>query len=199
MWCCCCLSKRLLQRLCGMPPATRRCTSGDPPRWRSRRPCCAQRLLADCSRGAAAARHRLLVYTAPHAGLLLTAGQTACARHRAQHLLQPKTQRAPCQPTAGHVGSVTAVRWGQSSSGKSHLASCGDDGSVRVWDAEAGACVHVFDEHASVSLQLRLRCCSCCFQGRHMRWPVFGRCSSPIGAVAAFIELRLLLHHIVTC
>ena len=28
------------------------------------------------------------------------------------------------------MGSVTAVRWGQSSSGKSHLASCGDDGSV---------------------------------------------------------------------
>ena len=45
---------------------------------------------------------------------------------------------------------MTAVRWGQSSSGKCRLASCGDDGSVRVWDAEAGACVHVFDEHATV-------------------------------------------------
>jgi WD40 repeat protein len=52
---------------------------------------------------------------------------------------------------AGHVGPVTAVRWGQSSGGKSQLASCGDDGSVRVWDVEAGACVHVFDEHDSVS------------------------------------------------
>jgi WD40 repeat protein len=49
------------------------------------------------------------------------------------------------------VGPVTAVRWGQSSGGKSQLASCGDDGSVRVWDVEAGACVHVFDEHNSVS------------------------------------------------
>lgn len=56
-----------------------------------------------------------------------------------------------CRRLAGHVGSVTAVRWGQSSSGKSRLASCGDDGGVRVWDAEAGACLHVFDEHASVS------------------------------------------------
>ena len=45
---------------------------------------------------------------------------------------------------------MTAVRWGQSSSGKCHLASCGDDGSVRVWDAEAGVCVHVFDKHDSV-------------------------------------------------
>ena len=52
---------------------------------------------------------------------------------------------------AGHVGPVTAVRWGQSSSGKCQLASCGEDGSVRVWDAEAGACVHVFNEHDTVS------------------------------------------------
>ncbi|PRW45142.1 F-box-like WD repeat-containing TBL1XR1 [Chlorella sorokiniana] len=59
------------------------------------------------------------------------------------------TSDKPVHTLSGHVGSVTAVRWGQSSSGKSHLASCGDDGSVRVWDAEAGACVHVFDEHAS--------------------------------------------------
>ena len=62
------------------------------------------------------------------------------------HTRRPMIHATP----AGHVGLVTAVRWGQSSSGKSHLASCGDDGSVRVWDAEAGACVHVFDEHASV-------------------------------------------------
>ncbi len=59
---------------------------------------------------------------------------------------------------------MTAVRWGQSSSGKSHLASCGDDGSVRVWDAEAGACVHVFDEHASVSSS------SACFNLPAVQW-----------------------------
>lgn len=46
---------------------------------------------------------------------------------------------------------MTAVRWGQSSSGKCFLASCGEDGGVRVWDAEAGACVHAFNEHDSVS------------------------------------------------
>ena len=72
------------------------------------------------------------------------------------HTRRPMIHATP----AGHVGSVTAVRWGQSSSGKSHLASCGDDGSVRVWDAEAGACVHVFDEHASVRrLELLLGFC----------------------------------------
>ncbi|PSC75373.1 F-box-like WD repeat-containing TBL1X [Micractinium conductrix] len=57
------------------------------------------------------------------------------------------TAERPLHTLAGHVGPVTAVRWGQSGSGKSHLASCGEDGSVRVWDAEAGACVHEFSEH----------------------------------------------------
>ena len=60
----------------------------------------------------------------------------------------------------GHVGPVTAVRWGQSGSGKSHLASCGEDGSVRVWDAEAGACVHEFSEHDTVSCGSMHACAS---------------------------------------
>lgn len=59
------------------------------------------------------------------------------------------TAEKPLHTLTGHVGPVTAVRWGQGSSGKSQLASCGDDGSVRVWDAESGACVHAFDEHES--------------------------------------------------
>lgn len=59
------------------------------------------------------------------------------------------TAERPLHTLAGHVGPVTAVRWGQSSSGKCFLASCGEDGSVRVWDAEAGACVHAFNEHDS--------------------------------------------------
>ena len=67
------------------------------------------------------------------------------------HSLAPLTPPLRCCLRVGHVGPVTAVRWGQSSGGKSQLASCGDDGSVRVWDVEAGACVHVFDEHNSVS------------------------------------------------
>jgi WD40 repeat protein/uncharacterized protein YjbI with pentapeptide repeats/Mrp family chromosome partitioning ATPase len=74
----------------------------------------------------------------------LTARNATGWPHEAHALIHPPLRQLALAPDAAHVGAVNTLAY---SPDGHHIASGGDDGTLRLWDAASGQCLRVMEGH----------------------------------------------------